>query len=391
MSSFKIPRNKDNDYTREAANERRQFIEQQTGAVLEHTSQYSFDPAILPGNIENFTGVVQMPVGFAGPVLVNGEHAQGEFYVPMATTEGTLVASYSRGMSLTREAGGIKTTVVDDAMQRSPVFAFEDAREARDFSLWVKENFSSIKAAAETTTSSGKLRNIEQYPASKMLYLRFNFTTGDAAGQNMSGKAAFAACQWIIANYTGPISHYFLSGNMDTDKKHSQLNTLNGRGKRVIAEITLPRELLKKKMRTTPEKMFAARMTSQLGGLMAGAVHNGVHTANGIASVFIATGQDEANVAESHASLVYAEVTPEGDYYYSVTLPSLIVASYGGGTGLATQKECLEVMGCYGAGKVRKLAEIIAATILCGEVSLGAAVVSEEWVSSHDELGRNRP
>ncbi|WP_101758095.1 hydroxymethylglutaryl-CoA reductase [Oceanicoccus sp. KOV_DT_Chl] len=391
MSSIKIPRHADHDYTYAAADERRQFIQNQTGADLSHTSQYSFDPAILPGNIENFTGVVQMPLGFAGPLLVNGEHASGDFYVPMATTEGTLVASYSRGMGLTRAAGGVKTTVVDDAMQRSPVFAFEDARGARDFALWVTENFAGIKAAAETTTSSGKLRNIEQYPASRMLYLRFNFTTGDAAGQNMCGKAAYTACQWIIANYQGQMSHYFLSGNMDTDKKHSQLNTLHSRGKRVIAEVTLPRALLLEKMRTTPEKMYAARRTSQLGGLMAGAVHNGVHTANGIASVFIATGQDEANVAESHASLVYAEITPAGDYYYSVTLPSLIVATYGGGTGLATQKECLQVMDCYGAGKVRKLAEIIAATILCGEVSLGAAVVSEEWVSSHDELGRNRP
>ena len=391
MSSDRIPRNKDNDYTREAAAQRRDFVSQRTGAALEHVGQYSFDPASLPGNIENFSGIVQMPLGFAGPLRVNGEHAQGDFYVPMATTEGTLVASYSRGMRLTRDAGGITTTVVDDAMQRSPVFAFEDARGARDFGKWITENFAGIKAAAESTTRSGKLRNIEQYHASRMLYLRFNLTTGDAAGQNMCGKATFAACQWIQANYDRPIARFFLSGNMDTDKKHSQLNTLHSRGKRVVAEITLGRDLLKQQMRTTPEAMYAARMTSQLGGLMAGAVHNGVHPANGIASVFIATGQDEANVAESHASLVHAEVTPEGDYYYSVTLPSLIVATYGGGTGLATQRECLEVIGCYGAGKARKLAEIIAATVLCGEVSLGAAVVSEEWVSSHDEMGRNRP
>ena len=167
--------------------------------------------------------------------------------------------------------------------------------------------------------------------------------------------------------------------------------TLHSRGKRVIAEVTLPRSVLKERMRTTPEAMYAARMTSELGSLIAGAVHNGIPPANGIASVFIATGQDEANVAESHASLVYAEITPEGDYYYSVTLPSLIVATYGGGTGLATQKECLDVLDCYGAGKARKLAEIIAATVLSGEISLGAAVVAEEWVSSHDDLGRNRP
>ncbi|MBN7798011.1 hydroxymethylglutaryl-CoA reductase [Parahaliea mediterranea] len=391
MSNDRIPRNRENDYTREAAAQRRDFVSQRTGASLEHVGQYSFDPAGLPGNIENFSGIVQMPLGFAGPLRVNGEHAQGDFYVPMATTEGTLVASYSRGMRLTRDAGGITTTVVDDAMQRSPVFAFEDARGARDFGKWITDNFAGIKAAAETTTRSGKLRNIEQYHASRMLYLRFNLTTGDAAGQNMCGKATFAACQWIQANYDRPIARFFLSGNMDTDKKHSQLNTLHSRGKRVVAEITLGRDLLQQQMRTTPEAMYAARMTSQLGGLMAGAVHNGVHPANGIASVFIATGQDEANVAESHASLVHAEITQEGDYYYSVTLPSLIVATYGGGTGLATQRECLEVIACYGAGKARKLAEIIAATVLCGEVSLGAAVVSEEWVSSHDELGRNRP
>jgi hydroxymethylglutaryl-CoA reductase (NADPH) len=391
VSDYRIPRHTDDDYTHDAAAERRAFVEARTGANLRHVGSYSFDPGTLQGNIENFSGVVQMPLGFAGPLLVNGEHASGEFYVPMATTEGTLVASYSRGMRLTREAGGITTTVVDDAMQRSPVFVFDNARGARDFGHWVSENFAGIKAAAETTTRSGRLRNIEQYAASKLLYLRFNFTTGDAAGQNMCGKATYAACQWILENYPSRISNYFLSGNMDTDKKHSQLNTLHSRGKRVIAEITLPRELLKSRMRTTQEAMYAARMASQLGGLMAGAVHNGVHPANGIAAVFIATGQDEANVAESHASLAYAEVTPGGDYYYSITLPSLIVATYGGGTGLATQRECLEVLGCYGAGKARKLAEIIAATVVCGEISLGAAVVSEEWVSSHDQYGRNRP
>ncbi|MFV8819526.1 hydroxymethylglutaryl-CoA reductase [Haliea sp. E17] len=391
MSPDRIPRDADNDYTRAAAQRRREFIEQRCGVSLEHTAQYSFDPAILPGNIENFTGVVQLPLGFAGPLRVNGEHAQGDFYVPMTTTEGTLIASYSRGMGITREAGGITTTVVDDAMQRSPVFVFEDARGARDFGDWVTANFEAIRAAAEATTRSGRLRDIEQYAASRMRYLRFNFTTGDAAGQNMTGKATYAACQWIRQHYPGTISHWFLSGNMDTDKKHSQLNTLRSRGKRVIAEVTLPRQLVEQRLRTTPEAMYAARKTSQLGGLMAGAVHNGVHPANGIAAVFIATGQDEANVAESHASLVFAEVTPAGDYYYSVTLPSLIVATYGGGTGLATQKECLQVMDCYGKGKAKKLAEIIAATVLCGEISLGAAVVSEEWVSSHDELGRNRP
>lgn len=384
----KIPRDRDNDYTRAAASKRQQFISEQTGASLEHTSQYSFDPDVLTGNIEHFTGVVQLPVGFAGPMLVNGEHAQGEFYVPLATTEGTLVASYNRGMRLTREAGGITTTVVGDAMQRAPVFKFDSARQARDFGAWIEQHFEDIKAAAETTTRSGKLRDIEQHPAGRMLYLRFNYTTGDAGGQNMCGKATLAACHWIIEHF-GKV-WYSLSGNMDTDKKHSTINAMHGRGKKVIAEITLPRAVLGDLMRVTPERMFEQRLTSQLGSLIAGAVYNTVHPANGIASLFIATGQDEANVAEAHAGFTYAEVTPAGDYYYSITLPALIVASWGGGTGLPTQRECLEVLGCYGTGKVRKLAEIVAATVLCGELSLAAAVVSEEWVSSHEDLGRNR-
>ncbi len=384
----KIPRDRDNDYTREAAAERQRFITAQTGAKLDHLTRYSIDPAVLTGNIEHFTGVVQMPIGFAGPLRVNGEHAQGEFYVPLATTEGTLVASYNRGMRLARAAGGVMTTVVDDAMQRAPVFKFDDARQARDFGGWVAEHFAEIKAAAETTTKSGKLRDIEQYPASRMMYLRFNFTTGDAGGQNMVGKATLAACHWIAANYGA--GTYSLSGNMDTDKKHSAVNAMHCRGKKVIAEITLPRQVLEEHMRVTPERMFAQRQTSQLGTMLAGAVFNTVHPANGIASLFIATGQDEANVAEAHAGFTYAEVTEQGDYYYSLTLPALIVASYGGGTGLPTQRECLEVLGCYGSGRVRKLAEIVAATVLCGELSLSAAVVSEEWVSSHEALGRNR-
>jgi hydroxymethylglutaryl-CoA reductase (NADPH) len=236
----------------------------------------------------------------------------------------------------------------------------------------------------------GKLRNIQQFSVSKILYLRFNYTTGDAAGQNMTGKATLAACNWILDNFTGNIVRYYLSGNMDNDKKYSLLNTLHTRGKRVIAEITLPRQLIHDRLRTTPEALYSARMASQLGALMSGAAHNGIHPANGLASVFIATGQDAANVVESHASLMYVEITPSGDYYFSVTLPSLIVATYGGGTALATQRECLEILGCYGKGKVMKFTEIVAATILCGDLSLSAAVVAGDWVSSHDRLGRNR-
>mgnify|MGYP006075161581 FL=1 len=387
--SERIPRDSDNDYSEHMAQTRRDFVAEKASAKLDHIGHYSIDPATTAGNIENFIGVAQVPLGLIGPLLVNGEHAQGEFYVPMATSEGTLIASYNRGARLLRESGGVKVTVVDDAMQRAPVFIFNDAREAREFGVWVEQNFEEIAAQAETTTSSGKLRNIEQYAAARMRYLRFNFTTGDAAGQNMVGKATFIACEWIMKTYPG-IQRYMLSGAMDTDKKHSQINTLHSRGKRVVAEVVIPNALLEKVMGVSAEVLFKARQISQVGSFMAGSSSTGAHAANGIAAVFIATGQDAANVAESSSSIIYADINDAGDYYLSVTLPSLIIATYGGGTGLPTQQECLNILDCNGTGKVYKLAEIIGATVLAGEVSLMSAVLAGDWVTSHDALGRNR-
>jgi hydroxymethylglutaryl-CoA reductase (NADPH) len=385
-----IPRSSDNDYTREAADQRRAFAEEHTSATLDHVSAYSFDPSETAGNIENFIGVAQVPLGLAGPLLVHGEHAEGDFYVPMATAEGTLVASYNRGMKLLHAAGGVRTTVVDDRMQRAPVFLFASAREAREFGKWLEQHFDEIKAAAETTTRSGKLLDIEQYSASRMLYTRFNYSTGDAAGQNLTGKATQAACRWIVERHP-EIEQYFLESNFATDKKSSQVNMLRTRGKRVVAEAVLPGALLEAVMHANSDLLFRAREVANLGGFMSGVNNNGAHSANGITAIFIATGQDAANVAESSAAFIYAEQRPNGDYYYSVTIPSLIVATYGGGTGLATQRECLELLGCYGDGRVNKLAEIVAATVLCGEMSLGSAIVAEDWVQAHDLLGRNRP
>ena len=385
-----VPRDREDDYTPEAARRRREFLRERTGAELEHVGSYSFDPAILPGNVEQFAGVAQVPIGLAGPLLVDGEEAQGEFYVPLATAEGTLVASYNRGMKLLYEAGGVKTTVLDDRMQRAPAFVFPSARESRAFGVWLDEHFDEIKEVAESTTRSGRLQDIEQYSASRILYTRFNYTTGDAAGQNLTGKATQAAASWIASQYDG-IEQWFLESNFATDTKSSQVNMLHTRGKRVVAEATIPDELFREVMNSTTDLMFRARQVSNLGGFMSGVNNNGAHSANGITAMFIATGQDVANVAESSAAFVHAERRDNGDYYYSVTIPSLIVATYGGGTGLATQRECLEVLGCYGAGKVRKLAEIVAATVLCGELSLGSAIVAEEWVAAHDIYGRNRP
>ncbi|GAB3011288.1 hydroxymethylglutaryl-CoA reductase [Bowmanella dokdonensis] len=386
----RLPRDRKNDYTQEMASQRREFLSDKTGESLELTGQYSIDPAVLPGNIENFIGIVQMPVGIAGPVQVNGEHANGLFYVPLATTEGTLVASYSRGMRVINECGGVMTTVVEQFMQRAPAFLFENARQARDFGQWVNEHFGEIAEVAQSTSSIAKLQHIEQWSVARSRYLRFNYTTGDAAGQNMVSKATLAASEWIKANSPIPCD-YLLSGNMDTDKKHSQLNMIHSRGRRVIAEIVLKKDVVRRMLHTDTRMMAKAAVMSNIGARIAGAAYNGPHSANGIASLFIATGQDEANVVESHAGHMSHELLDNDDLYLSVTLPSLIVATYGGGTGLPTQKECLNLLGCYGKGKANKLAEIVAATVLAGDISLACAVIAGHWVSSHDRLGRNRP
>lgn len=386
----RIPRDAVDDYTSTQAAVRRRFVAERTGVELDQVGRCSLDPATLPGNIENFTGAAQVPIGIAGPLRIAGEHAHGDFYVPMATTEGTLVASYNRGMRLLTESGGVTATVVDDAMQRAPAFVFTDALEARRFGRWVDDHVDEIRAAAEATTRSGRLTHITQHAVGPIRYLRCNYTTGDAAGQNMTGKATLAACEWIRHNFPGELE-YVLSGNLDTDKKHSGINTLLTRGKRVVAEAVLDPDTVRALMGVDTRDLFRWRQVSNVGAVLAGASNNGAHAANGVAAVFIATGQDAANVAESQAAITYTQLLDDGRYYWSITLPSLIVATYGGGTGLATQRECLEMLGCYGAGKVEKLAEIVGAVVLAGDISLSAAVLHGDWVTSHDRFGRNRP
>jgi hydroxymethylglutaryl-CoA reductase (NADPH) len=386
----RIPRDPDHDHTEQMAARRRAFLTERSGTSLEHVGSYSVDPAVLPGNVENFVGVAQVPIGVAGPLRVHGEHASGDFYVPLATTEGTLVASYNRGMRLLAECGGVRATVVDDAMQRAPVFVCEDAVQARDLGTWVEEHLDGIRAAAEATTSTGRLTHITHHQVANLRYLRVNYTTGDAAGQNMTGKATLAACEWIAAHHPDR-PRFILSGAIDTDKKHSKINMLLTRGKRVVAEAVIKDDVLQRLMGIETRQVFEYRQIGMVGAFMSGAAYNGAHAANALTALFIATGQDVANVSESHAGITYAQLRDNGDYYWSTTLTSLIVATYGGGTGLPTQRECLELLGCYGTGGVRKFAEICAATVLAGDISLTSAILAGEWVTSHDALGRNRP
>lgn len=390
-----IPRDNANDYAPDIVAERQRFIEETTGAQLDHTKRFSFDPEEMAGNIESIFGVAQVPIGIAGPLLVNGEHAQGGFYVPMATVEGTMLASYNRGMKVIREAGGVNTTVVGQAMQRAPCFVFRNARDARDFEQWLVEHFSEIKAVAESTTSVGKLNEIEHYCAHQFVYTRFDYSTGDAAGQNMTSRATFVACEWIREHYPA-LKNYLLSGNFDTEKRTSSVNLLKNRGKRVTAEITIPRDVIERNLRITPEAMHYGQGITTLASFMTNSSNNAAHPANGLAALYLATGQDIANIGESNQCTVYNRVTRTGDYEFSITLPALIMATYGGGTSLPTQRECLEILGCHGKDKALKLAEIAAALVVAGELSLGAATRVDkvtrknEWVDAHERLGRNR-
>ena len=309
----RIPRDPEDDYTREAARERgRLRARSTTGAELEHVSSYSFDPAILPGNVENFTGVAQVPIGFAGPLLVNGEHAQGEFYVPLATAEGTLVASYNRGMKLLHEAGGVMSTVIDDACSaRRCSSSTTPARRATSSTGWTRTS-TTIRRAAEATTRSGKLQRHrpvlgepDPLPALQLHHRRRRrpepHRQGDARGLRLDH-----------GELRPGIEHFFLESNFATDKKSSQVNILRTRGKRVMAEATIPRDLIQNHARR-PRGCSAHARSSNLGGFMSGVNNNGAHSANGITAMFIATGQDVANVAESSAAFVYTEVPPNGD------------------------------------------------------------------------------
>lgn len=377
------------DHAPPAIARRQDFVERVTGAKLDHVRRFSFDPSTTRGNIESLTGVAQIPLGVAGPLHIDGEHARGDFLIPLATTEGTLVASYNRGMRVLNLAGGVSCTIAEDHMQRAPVFIFRSARDARSFRAWVEDHFDDIRRVAEATSHVATLLQIETYLSNNLAFLRFDYATGDAAGQNMVGRATLFACEWIVRAFPS-LQRYYLESNFATDKKVSHINALHTRGKRVTAEATIPGDLLRERLRVDPAQLRDHGMVANVGAFLSGASNNGLHAANAIAAMFMATGQDVANVAEGSAAIVYGDVTPANELYLSITLPSLIVATHGGGTSLATQRECLAILGCDGPGQVNKLAEIVAAVALAGELSLAAAISANEWVAAHERLGRKR-
>lgn len=383
-----LPRLKDNGYDVERVSRRRAWTEKKTGVSLGHIGGAPWDTELMRGNIENPIGVAQVPVGVAGPVLIHGQQANGLFYVPMATTEGALIRSYERGMVALTKAGGVQTAVLADENQTAPTFFFRDVATAAAFPAWIEARFAEISEQVSGTSRHGQLARLQCYQTGRQVLVNLGFRTGDAQGMNMIVRATEAVCRWVAANY--PIASYFLFSGLCSEKRASGFLMTRGKGKRVIAGALLPHSVLRLYLHTTADDLFRVWQSTVIGHLTAGAIGYNAHAANGLAAIFIATGQDVANVVNSACVVTSFEPHPDG-LYVSTTLPALSVATVGGGTGLPTQREALQMIDCFGTGKAVKLAEIVAAAVLGGEISMGAAIASQEFVGAHERYGRNRP
>jgi hydroxymethylglutaryl-CoA reductase (NADPH) len=383
------PRMKGQGYARADVARRREWVEARADCRLEHVGAHSIPSEEMRGNIENPIGAAQVPLGVAGPLLVNGEQAQGSFYVPMATTEGALVRSYERGMVALTRSGGASARIVIDENRVSPVFLFNDVAEASEFARSLPGEFDAIRAAAESTTRHGRLRRLECQQLGREVMVNFCYFTGDAHGMNMIVKATEQACKWIMCRSRA--KHFHLFSGLCSEKRASGALFAGGKGKKAVAGASLPAAVVRTHLHATPQQLFDVWRHTLLGHVQAHAAGYNAHFANGLAAIFIATGQDVANIANSAVGITSFELTDGGDLYASVTLPSLTVATVGGGTALGTSRECLEMLGCAGGGKAVKLAEIVAAALLAGELSMGAAIASGEFVAAHETYGRNRP
>lgn len=341
-------------------------------------------------NVENLIGTVKVPVGLAGPLRVNGLFAQGDYYVPLATTEAALVASYSRGAALITEAGGATAVLLNEGVSRAPGFAFQSLAECGQFVLWATSQFDELKRRAEGTTRHGKLIDLRITVEGNHVYLTFEFTTGDASGQNMVTLATEAVCGFILQNSPIRPAYWFVEANLSGDKKGSAQSFLLVRGKKVSAEVTLSAALVEKVLRTTPARMADYWRMSALGGVLSGTTGIQGHYANGLTALYLATGQDAACVAESAVGVTRFEVTADGGLYASVTLPSIMVGTVGGGTALPSQRACLELMRLAGPNNARALAEVAAALCLGGELSIIGALCSGDFSRAHAVLARGR-
>jgi len=341
-------------------------------------------------NIENFIGTVKVPVGLIGPLRVNGIHAQGDYYIPLATSEAALAASYHRGALLISEAGGCSSLLLSEGVSRAPGFVFENLTDAGSFVKWCIDHLEDFRKAAHSTTNYGKLQDMKVNIDGNHVYLIFEYHTGDASGQNMVTFATEAILQFILACAPVKPVHYFIEANLSGDKKASTQSFHSVRGKKVTAEIRISRRLIQKYLHTTPELMVKHWNISAIGGVLSGTIGTQGHFANGLAALYLACGQDVACVAESAIGVTRIELTPDGGLYACVTLPNIMVGTVGGGTKLPSQQACLQIMGLAGEGKAKALAEVCASLVLAGELSIEGAICAHHFSRAHRRLARSK-
>jgi hydroxymethylglutaryl-CoA reductase (NADPH) len=370
-----------------SAQERRTFVEEETSTPLSEIAKFSFDEkAVVGKNIENLIGAVEIPLGIAGPLTLAGDSKK--YYIPLATTEGALVASISRGCKAILESGGVHVEYHNVGVTRAPVFKTSGIKQNVEVKKWLGENYQKIKELTENTSSHLKLLKIDSNFAGRSLFIRFAFDSEDAMGMNMATIAVEKAVEFI-GQETG-IECLSLSGNYDVDKKPAWINFINGRGKQVWADVTIKKELVESVLKTTSDRICNLILRKVLtGSAMAGSMGFNAHYANIIAAMFVATGQDLGQIVEGSLGMTAAETLDNGDLYFSIYLPSLMIGTFGGGTALPTQKEALKIMGIKDTGDTKKFALIIAAAVLAGELSLLASQAEGSLAKAHKKHGRN--
>jgi len=341
-------------------------------------------------NIENYIGTVKVPIGIAGPLRVKGLFANGDYTIPLATTEAALVASYNRGANVITKSGGCRSLLVSEGVSRAPGFVFGNIVDAGQFSVWINSKIELFQDIVKENSRYCKLHEMKINLEGNHIYVIFEYFTGDASGQNMVTIATERICKYILENSPIEIEQYFVEANMSGDKKASFQSFLSVRGKKVSSEIIIPSELITTMLSTTAEKMFEYWKISSVGSSLIGTIGMQGHYSNGIAALYLATGQDVACVSESSIGLTRLDLISNGDLYIAVTLPNLMVGTVGGGTGLPSQNACLNILGMAGENKARAFAEISASLCLAGEISIIAALSSGNFTKAHELLARLR-
>lgn len=379
-------------WSSEAMHKRQAYIKQLKAVDFPYLAgEKSINNAeIFQGNIEQQIGFTQVPTGIIGPLLIRGTIAQGNFYVPLATTEGALVASYNRGAKATALCGGIVSVCLTEGLQRAPLFKFKTLQEVGKFMQWILEQSAEFKKIVSENSNHAELHDIKINMEGNQVVLIFEFQTGEAAGQNMATICTDAICQYILSKTPIQPQHWFIESNYAGDKKATAVSFSSVRGKKVTAEATITRQVVKEVLGTTPEIIAQYWQSSSVTAVQSGSIGIQGHFANGLTALFLATGQDVACVSEAYVGITRMEVDEDSNLYVSVTLPSLVVGTVGGGTRLPTQNECLKLLGCEGEGSARKLAEICGATILAGELSIAAAIACGSFTKAHKMFGRKK-